>query len=324
MGAPLHHPRFNVDAESDDPEEQSSVTKLQVAKHIVAEKNWTVMLTTCIQMAWAGWVQAVCFGMITTALPIAFGLTTVTPALVVLQGLLVLVSCVMCKRISQHYDADMMIMVLRLFMPLISLDMRMDYFFRRKHRGHDLFWAWGSTLPMMAALFGGWVAGEAVVGYFNGTYSNVGNPYIYYAGFGEFDTRDVQIMVAVAFTLVYLGASGHRIMTDSGHLRHWIEVLKEEETPEARIWDFEYAIMCSLLFMWNVALTGSPIKFEMIIAEMALSQVTAGRGLWIAAQFGGLGMAIVLLFFYHHIGAHYNKIARHEHVPKDVMLMLNR
>lgn len=308
------HPRLDVDAESDDPYQRSSISRAEVARRIVAEQDVGKFVATMGQMVWAGFLISMAVGFVTTGIPSAFGDAAIeTPALALLQGFIIYGIYRMASHIATHYDADIMLLFLRMLMPLITTDLKMDFWMRRRHRWRDLAWVWISTPFLIASLLGGWIGGSALLGYINDSYSTIGNPSSSgNPGFGVYDRTDIFAVVGFVTAFVYSTFGAHKILTSNGHVRHMIDIYKEEEVEGVTERELEkYAIMRAIQYVVNVALTDSPVIMEQLIAGTIIDSTTGNVGFWVATLFAGFGVAFVFLFLTHHALGFWTTRIRH-------------
>lgn len=250
-------------AEETDDNEKSSVTNKEVRQHVAAESEPSIVTTTVFQMAFAGFVQCLLVSGITTIIPKALPVDSPVVSVIALQGVFVFVGFVMLARAFAQYDADSKLLLLSVAMPLLSSDKKMfGGHFSRKHRMHDFFTAVWTRGFVLVALNGGAIAAAALMGWLNGSNSAIGNPSTTYQGVGGYTVDQIYAMIGCGYTFTYFTFGSHKMITSNGHIRKWIDMLKYDESPE--VWAvLAFALMSSLQYVFNMALTGSPLHFEL-------------------------------------------------------------
>lgn len=311
--------KYGVDEEEEpeetDPNEKSSVSNKEVRRHVAAEGALDNITTTVIQMAGAGFFLCLLISGVTTIIPNVIPADVPVVIVWLFQGVLVCVGFVMMARAFIHYDADSKLLMLSVLMPLLSSDKKMfGSGFSRKHRWHDAWTAFWTRALALIGLNGGWIAGAALMGWLNGSKSAIGNPIIDFQGVGPYNRLQVAGMIGFGYAFTYYTFGAAKMITSNGHIRKWIDMLKLDETPEAGA-VVEFALMSTVQYMFNMALTGSPLQFELLIAGAVLTQEDDNYDLWFGAQLLGLFIAFLLLFFGHHSWGHYMRKATHASWP---------
>lgn len=300
--------RLKVDPENSNPEERSSELKNDVAKRYIANKQWGVMAITFIQILIGAFVQSLLVEFTVTILPNVLVVAAPTPGSLLLQGFILFVAFLAAPKAAVHYAIDCLLLVLRMFIPLLTSDHKMchsndtyidtplscalvnsllsvslslsfrDLWMGRKHRGRDLILVWITTPPLIVACLGGWAAGSALVGWLNGSYSDIGNPGPSFDGNAIYDTYQVMGVVGTSVAFLYYTFGSSWIVSSNGHVKHIIDVLVDDEMPEdAQV--FNYALFRSTMCVVNIALTkGSPVIFEQLISGAIINNSTQNIG----------------------------------------------
>jgi hypothetical protein len=158
---------------------------------------------------------------------------------------------------------------------------------------------------------GGYVLGSLLMGWLNDNNSNIGNPDPEFDGIGPYDTYQVMAMVGTSTAFLYYTFGSNKIVTSNGHIRHIIDVMKEQEMPPDHE-TYNYAVFRAVQIVINIALTGgSPVIFEILIAGAVINQSTHNIGYWILTEFVSFMVAVMGLFCNHHFYNHYTLIALH-------------
>lgn len=306
------HPRLKVDPENEDPEDQSSETRTEVAKRYVANAaSISVLATTFIQILLGGFAQGLIIGFVTTILPNVLLVAVPDAQLLLLQGFVFFIAFLGAPRAAIHYSVDVLLLMLRIQLPLLTSDVKMDLRWDRKHRWYDLWVMAWTTVPMIVADLGGWVAAMTLIGYMNGAYGDIGNPDLNFDGLGPYDTYQIMGIVGASYAFLYYTFGSYWIVSSNGHIKHIIDILKEDEMP-ADHQVFNYALFRSVLCVVNMAVTqGSPVIFEQLVAGAIINSSIHNIGYWFAAILAGFYTAYLALFFDHHIFRHYIRAAMH-------------
>lgn len=304
------------EAEETDDIEKSSVTNKEVRQHVAIESQLSIVTTTMVQMAFAGFVEGLLISAITTVIPRVFPVDSPVVAVIGFQAVFVFMASLMMAYTLVHYDADSKLLLMSMVIPLLSSDKKMfGGNFNRKHRVHDLVTAVWTRGLALVALNGGWLGAGALMGWLNKSNSAIGNPVIGYQGVGGYTLYQIYAMIGFGYTLTYFTFGSHKLITSNGHVRKWIDVLKTDEAPQAAA-VLTFALMSTLQYMFNMALTGSPLQFELLIAGVVLTQEDDNYDGWFGAQLLGLFIAFLLLFFDHHSWGYYSRKSRHAKVKE--------